>query len=88
MRRMLRGNRTRLLILAALACLAVACTSAPPFDILITGGEVLDGSGQPAYHADVGIPYVIVNGVLVLDNGRHTGALPGKVLRGPGYRGN
>jgi len=52
---MLRGNRTRLLIVAALACLAVACSSAPPFDILITGGEVFDGSGQPAYHADVGI---------------------------------
>lgn len=34
----------------------------------------------------VGIPYVIVNGVLVLDNGKHTGALPGQVLRGPGYR--
>ena len=34
-----------------------------------------------------GIPYVIVNGRLVLDDGRHTGALPGRVLRGPGYRG-
>ncbi|MPZ19288.1 MAG: amidohydrolase family protein [Luteitalea sp.] len=35
-----------------------------------------------------GIPYVIVNGVLVLDNGKHTGALPGQVLTGPGYRRN
>jgi N-acyl-D-aspartate/D-glutamate deacylase len=34
----------------------------------------------------VGIPYVIVNGVVVLDNGKHTGAHPGKVIRGPGYR--
>jgi N-acyl-D-aspartate/D-glutamate deacylase len=33
----------------------------------------------------VGIPYVIVNGVLVLDDSEHTGKLPGKVLRGPGY---
>ncbi len=33
-----------------------------------------------------GIPYVIVNGELVLDNGRHTGALPGKVVRGPGWK--
>jgi N-acyl-D-amino-acid deacylase len=32
-----------------------------------------------------GIPYVIVNGVLVLDNGKHTGELPGHVVRGPGY---
>ncbi|RJS88505.1 D-aminoacylase [Candidatus Bathyarchaeota archaeon] len=28
-----------------------------------------------------GIPYVIVNGVLVIDGGEHTGALPGKALR-------
>lgn len=34
----------------------------------------------------VGIPYVVVNGQVVLDNGNHTGALPGKVIRGPGYR--
>ena len=33
-----------------------------------------------------GIPYVIVNGVVVLDDGNHTGALPGKVIRGPGYQ--
>jgi N-acyl-D-amino-acid deacylase len=33
----------------------------------------------------VGIPYVIVNGVLVLDNGKHTGSMPGRVVRGPGY---
>ncbi|MCB1022609.1 MAG: D-aminoacylase, partial [Acidobacteria bacterium] len=29
-----------------------------------------------------GIPYVIVNGKLVLDNGTHTGELPGVVIRG------
>lgn len=33
-----------------------------------------------------GIPYVIVNGKLVLDNGKHTGELPGVVIRGPGYQ--
>ncbi len=32
-----------------------------------------------------GIPYVIVNGVVVLDDGAHTGALPGEVLRGAGF---
>jgi N-acyl-D-aspartate/D-glutamate deacylase len=36
----------------------------------------------------VGIPYVIVNGEVVLDNGNHTGAMPGRVIRGPGYRRN
>ena len=34
----------------------------------------------------VGIPYVVVNGQIVLDNGKHTGTLPGRVLRGSGYR--
>ncbi len=33
-----------------------------------------------------GIPYVIVNGVVALDNGRHTNSRSGKVLRGPGYQ--
>jgi N-acyl-D-aspartate/D-glutamate deacylase len=32
----------------------------------------------------VGIPYVIVNGVVVIDHGVHTGARPGRVLYGRG----
>jgi dihydroorotase/N-acyl-D-amino-acid deacylase len=32
-----------------------------------------------------GMTYVLVNGAPVIDNGKMTGALPGKVLRGPGY---
>ncbi len=39
---------------------------------------------QPHQYA-VGVSYVIVNGQVVLDKGVHTGALPGHVLRGPGY---
>jgi N-acyl-D-amino-acid deacylase len=34
----------------------------------------------------VGMEYVLVNGVPVIAAGRATDALPGKVLRGPGYR--
>ena len=33
-----------------------------------------------------GMDYVLVNGVPVIASGKMTGALPGKVLRGPGYR--
>jgi N-acyl-D-amino-acid deacylase len=33
-----------------------------------------------------GYPYVAVNGVLVVDGGKITGATPGKALRGGGYR--
>jgi N-acyl-D-amino-acid deacylase len=40
---------------------------------------------EPHQYA-AGIPYVIVNGEVVLDNGNHTGSLPGKVIRGPGYK--
>ena len=34
-----------------------------------------------------GVPYVIVNGTVVIDGGRHTGARPGRPLFGRGYRG-
>jgi N-acyl-D-amino-acid deacylase len=34
----------------------------------------------------VGMEYVLVNGVPVIAGGKATNALPGKVLRGPGYR--
>jgi N-acyl-D-aspartate/D-glutamate deacylase len=33
-----------------------------------------------------GIHYTIVNGQVLLENGRHTGALPGRVLRNSLYR--
>jgi dihydroorotase/N-acyl-D-amino-acid deacylase len=33
----------------------------------------------------VGMEYVLVNGVPVIEAGKMTGALPGRVLRGPGY---
>jgi N-acyl-D-aspartate/D-glutamate deacylase len=33
-----------------------------------------------------GISHVLVNGITVIRNGEHTGALPGKPLYGPGRR--
>ena len=33
-----------------------------------------------------GVLHVFVNGVHVLENGKHTGAKPGRVVRGPGWR--
>ena len=33
-----------------------------------------------------GVPYVLVNGVLVIDQGEHTGARPGKPIRGRGFK--
>ncbi len=40
---------------------------------------------RPKSYAE-GVPYVLVNGVVVIDQGQHTGAKPGKALRGRGYK--
>ena len=37
-------------------------------------------------HLSEGMEFVLVNGNLVIENGKMTGALPGKVLRGAGYQ--
>ena len=79
----------------------------PVYDVVIRGGRVLDGAGNPWIPADVtifdedriddvatyenptayprGIDYLLVNGRIVIDQGRHTGAKPGSILRGAGY---
>jgi N-acyl-D-amino-acid deacylase len=41
---------------------------------------------QPQRYA-TGVSHVLVNGVRVLENGEHTGAKPGRVVRGPGWDG-
>jgi N-acyl-D-amino-acid deacylase len=41
---------------------------------------------EPHQHS-VGIQIVLVNGVRVWDNGKHTGAKPGRIVRGPGWSG-
>jgi N-acyl-D-amino-acid deacylase len=33
------------------------------------------------------VPYVLVNGIVVIDSGNHTGARPGKIVYGPGKNG-
>jgi N-acyl-D-amino-acid deacylase len=40
---------------------------------------------QPHQYA-TGVQHVFVNGVQVIRDGEHTGAKPGRVVRGPGYR--
>jgi N-acyl-D-amino-acid deacylase len=42
--------------------------------------------GQPHQYS-TGIVHVFVNGTQVLDDGEHTGAMPGRVVRGPGWKG-
>lgn len=59
---------------------AQACRSGPPtFDLLITGGQVIDGSGAPARRADVG-----VFGDRIVEVGDLTGRTAGRVIDATG----
>jgi N-acyl-D-amino-acid deacylase len=57
-------------------------------DIVIFDPETVRDTNsyqQPKSYA-AGVPYVLVNGVIVIDGGEHTGARPGRAIRGHGYR--
>lgn len=41
---------------------------------------------EEPHQLSVGVPYVLVNGVFVVRDGKHTGAKPGLIVRGPGYK--
>ena len=43
---------------------------------------------EKPHQYSTGVRDVFVNGVQVLRNGEHTGAMPGRVVRGPGWTGN
>ncbi len=57
-------------------------------DIVIFDPETIEDKAtfQEPHQYAVGVRDVFVNGVQVLNNGEHTGAMPGKVVRGPGYQ--
>jgi N-acyl-D-aspartate/D-glutamate deacylase len=49
---------------------------------LVDAGKVIDRATYTApFSYNEGIEYVVVNGTVVLDRGRHTGAMPGRALR-------
>ena len=66
-------------LLAFAAGLAAEPASAQPFDLLIRGGQVLDGSGSPAFRADVGI-----RGDTIAVVGRLDGASAARVIDASG----
>jgi dihydroorotase/N-acyl-D-amino-acid deacylase len=41
---------------------------------------------EQSHQLSIGVRHVLVNGVAVVTDGRPTGAKPGRVVRGPGYR--
>ncbi|SFN27544.1 N-acyl-D-amino-acid deacylase family protein [Dokdonella immobilis] len=66
-------------------CLAPGCHA----DVVIFDPATV--AAQSSYatpmHYATGVSDVFVNGVQVLRDGEHTGAMPGQVVRGPGWRG-
>jgi N-acyl-D-amino-acid deacylase len=42
---------------------------------------------EEPHQYSVGVVHVFVNGIQVLEDGEHTGATPGRVVRGPGWTG-
>ncbi|MCK5442324.1 MAG: D-aminoacylase [Maribacter sp.] len=50
-------------------------------------GEIQDiATFENPHQYAIGMKHVFVNGTQVLKNGEHTGAFPGKVVRGPGWK--
>jgi len=57
-------------------------------DVVIFDPETIQDHAtfQEPHQLATGVEHVFVNGGHVLKNGEHTGALPGRVVRGPGYQ--
>ena len=48
--------------------------------------EIIDkATFENPHQYAIGTKFVLVNGVVVVENGQHTGARPGRILHGPGY---
>jgi N-acyl-D-amino-acid deacylase len=55
--------------------------------VVFDPGTIADRSTfEEPHQLSVGMRHVFVNGVAVVRDGAHTGAKPGRVVRGPGYR--
>jgi len=65
-------------------CLAVGCFA----DVAVFDPAAIRDHATFAspHQLATGMTHVLVNGVTVLKDGEHTGAKPGRVVRGPGYR--
>jgi len=58
-------------------------------DIVVFDEKTIIDKATPEqpHQLSVGVKHVFVNGVQVLADGKHTGAKPGKIVRGSGWRG-
>jgi N-acyl-D-amino-acid deacylase len=58
-------------------------------DIVVFDPEAIQDHAtfEEPHQYSTGVAHVFVNGIQVLKDGEHTGATPGRVVRGPGWRG-
>ncbi len=55
--------------------------------VIFDPGQIQDhATFEKPHQYSTGVRHVFVNGVQVLRDGEHTGATPGRVVRGPGYQ--
>ncbi len=55
--------------------------------VVFDAGEIREvATYEDPNRLSIGMQYVLVNGVPVIDGGNMTGALPGQILHGPGFR--
>jgi N-acyl-D-amino-acid deacylase len=57
-------------------------------DVVIFDPETITDNAtfENSHEYSTGVSHVLVNGVPVLENGQHTGKMPGRAVRGPGYK--
>ena len=79
--------------------LLIGCSSSETYNLLIKKGFYADitvfdtgtiqdkSTFETPHQYATGMQHVFINGTQVLKNGEHTGAYPGKVVRGPGWNG-
>ncbi len=58
-------------------------------DVVVFDPKTIDdlATFENPHQYAVGVAHVFVNGTQVIEDGEHTGALPGRVVRGPGWTG-
>jgi N-acyl-D-aspartate/D-glutamate deacylase len=58
-------------------------------DVVIFDPATIDDRStfEQPHQLSVGVEHVFVNGVEVVRDGKHTGAKPGMIVRGPGWTG-
>ena len=57
--------------------------------IIFDSNNIIDkATFEDPHQYAIGIDFVLVNGTTVVEKGDHNGNRPGRILFGPGYRGN